>query len=236
VATDEKQAHSPRRRLAHLFHDPGIVTRETPLDEIDPWLFPAEAAAAVRFSEKRRREFAVGRTCARAALAELGIEGFPLLADEERAPIWPTPLLGTITHTDGHGHGYCGVAVAARDAFLGMGVDAEPRQPLPLDVWPLVLDAGEQRAARAANDPGIHARLIFSAKETTYKALYPVLRHFLDFSRVHVDIFPGQGSFISELLGPSPANCPKRFTGLFSMDDELMLTGMSLPRFYEHLA
>jgi 4'-phosphopantetheinyl transferase EntD len=180
--------------------------------------------------EKRRREIAVGRQCVRKALSVLGIGDFPLLPGRDRAPIWPPSVVGTITHTDGCPGGYCGVAVARRDLTPGVGIDAEPRRPLPDELWPRVLDDQERREALAATDPGIHARLVFSAKETTYKALYPTLKQFLDFSDVHIDAQTEEGIFVASLVGPAVTNRPghPELVGRLVIDDELIVTAMVL--------
>lgn len=218
-------------RLHLVFRQPGIVTKEARLSEGHEPLLPEEAAIVCMSVEKRRQEFTASRSCVRRALAEIGIVNFPLLADQHRAPIWPASVVGSITHTDGCPKGYCGVAVADRRVAMGIGLDAEPRQPLPLDVWPLVLDEREQRDARQTSSPGIRARLIFSAKETTYKTLFPAFRRFLEFSDVHIDFAPEQGVFFSELVGSARefGLAEKRLVGRFVIDDELLVTGMILP-------
>ena len=179
---------------------------------------------------KRRREFAAGRCSAHKALGELGITDFPVLAGPDRAPIWPGAVVGSITHTETRSGGYCGVAIAHRRLVAGLGVDAEPRQPLPADLWPRVLDADEKRAALGAREPGVWARLVFSAKESVYKALSPLCGRFLDFSDVHVKLLPGQGRFVAELVGNARAVAPAvPVLGRLALDQELLLTTVLLP-------
>ena len=180
-------------------------------------------------SDKRRREFAAGRRGARRALAELGITDFPLLAGPDRAPLWPGAVVGSITHTEAGPGGYCGVAVAHRRLVTGLGIDAEPRLPLPMELWPQVLDLEEKRAALAADEPGVWARLIFSAKESIYKAVYPLCRRFLDFPDVRVQLLPRQGRFLAELVGAARSIAPAgALVGRFAVDDELLLTTVLL--------
>ena len=181
--------------------------------------------------EKRRLEFATARWCARQALAELSITGFPLLPGQDRAPIWPPSVVGTITHTDGCPGGYCGVAVADRSVTSGLGLDAEPRLPLIKELWSQVLDDVEQHEASAAEEPGIQARLVFSAKETTYKALYPTRKRFLEFSDVHIEARPAEGVFLASLVGEAKILCDARqaLLGRLVVDEELIITAMVLP-------
>jgi len=218
--------------LAGLFGQSGVVTRETTLGETSEPLAVEEALLAAGWADKRRVEFAAARRCARRALAELGITNFPLLAGPDRAPIWPEQVVGSITHTDGVASGYCGVAVASRRLAAGLGIDAEPRQPLPAELWPRILDGEEKRAALASDEPGECARLIFSAKEATYKAVYPTLKRFLDFPDVHIRLLRAQGLFVAELTGATRAIPPAAgpLMGRFRIDHELILTGVLLPQ------
>jgi 4'-phosphopantetheinyl transferase EntD len=207
------------------------VTWESSLCDSQEPIYPEETAVMAGWVDKRRLEFTAGRLCARKALAELGIRGFPLLPGPDRAPIWPSNVVGAITHTDGCPGGYCGVAVADRGLFHGVGIDAEPRLPLPAELWSPVLDDRERHDAQAATEPGIQARLVFSAKEATYKALYPSVRQFLEFSDVHIETRSQEGVFFASLVGTAtriPASRP-RLPGRLVMDDELIVTAMVLP-------
>jgi enterobactin synthetase component D len=114
----------------------------------------------------------------------------------------------------------------------GLGIDAEPRLPLATELWSSILDEEEQREALAAKEPGIQARLVFSAKETTYKALYPTLKQFLNFSEVHIQMHSEDGSFFANLVGPIAKTFAVRqpLEGRLLVDDELMVTAMMLPR------
>jgi 4'-phosphopantetheinyl transferase EntD len=217
-------------RLAALLDASGIVVHELSFATEGEPLYEEEAAVVAGASEQRRREFAAGRRCARRALAELGITDFPLLAGPDRVPLWPGAVVGSITHTAVGSGGYCGVAVAHCRLVAGLGIDAEPRLPLPTELWPYVLDLEEKRAALAADEPGVWARLIFSAKEATYKALYPLCRRFLDFPDVRIQLLPRQGRFLAELVGAARSAAPAgALLGKFVADEELLLTGVVLP-------
>src|SRR5690349_17676802 len=100
----------PAERLRRLFDAPvaAFEVRGTPTAE---WLDAGEAALVARGADKRRREFAGGRACARRALAALDAPSAALLVAAERAPAWPAGWVGSITHAAG----YCG-AVACSTA------------------------------------------------------------------------------------------------------------------------
>src|SRR5258705_5922147 len=116
----------------------------------------------------RRREFAAGRACARRAIAELGVPGGPVLRGLRRAPSFPHGVVGSITHTNG----FCAAAVARADAFAGVGLDAERDEALSERAAARICGRGELAGLRAL--PGRPAErwaaVVFSAKETLYKA------------------------------------------------------------------
>lgn len=182
--------------------------------------------------EKRQREIAAGRRCAKRALAQLSVVDYPLLAGSDRAPVWPPGVVGSITHTDGCRDGYCGVAVTDRQDVVGLGIDAEPRQPLPADLWSWILDEREKADALLGDEPGIYARLVFSAKEATYKALYPTLKRILEFCDLHIEFKMSDGLFFAHMVGlkTAPPRVPAPFVGRLVIDNELIVTAMALVR------
>lgn len=153
-------------------------------------LHPEEAAQAARMGPERRREFALGRACARRALAALGIRGVPLLRGEGRAPVWPAEIIGSLTHTEG----YCAAAVARRGELQGIGVDAESA-PLSARAARRVLDETERRqlAALGAAPACSYETLAFSAKESVFKALYPISGLRLGFRDAAIELEPASG-------------------------------------------
>lgn len=192
-------------------------------------LHPAEAACVEGAVEKRRREFAAGRACARRALGMLGIHDFPLLAGEDRAPIWPHGVVGSISHCTG----FCGAAVATRETLAGLGIDVESAAPLESELVPRIcLPAETARFAQLPNAdmPDWH-KLAFSAKESVYKAYFPVTRSFLEFHDVDLEVDPVAGSFVATLLrsdAPSALGA-RSFDGRWAFDDTHIYTAVTLP-------
>ncbi|MEV7784395.1 4'-phosphopantetheinyl transferase superfamily protein [Streptomyces sp. NPDC088106] len=136
-------------------------------------LFPSERAVVRGVSEERRREFATARGCARRALARLGIPPEPLVPDVSGAPRWPRGAVGSLTHCPG----YRAAVVAPAGRYAALGIDAEPAGPLPAVVAERLLSDTERRSADALRTAlGIPAdRLVFCAKEASYKAFSPWL-------------------------------------------------------------
>ncbi len=99
---------------------PAVRAAESLGDEEPPPPLGAEAELVARAVEKRRREFAGGRDCARRALAALGIAPLAILSGERGEPLWPEGVVGAITHCAG----YRGSAVARAGEVAALGIDA----------------------------------------------------------------------------------------------------------------
>ena len=131
-------------------------------------LLPGEAAQGI---DKRQREFAAGRRAARQAMAQIGQPPLAVPMGEDRAPIWPAGLAGSITHSATA----CLAVVTARPLLIGL--DMDPDSALSPELWQTVLRPSE--AAQLAGD-GHQAMAIFCAKEAAYKAQFPRSRTLFD--------------------------------------------------------
>jgi 4'-phosphopantetheinyl transferase EntD len=187
-------------------------------------LLAEEALALGRAIDKRQREFAAGRACARQALQQLGHASAPLLRGAQREPLWPAGVVGSITHCAG----YCASAVAQATLYRGIGIDAERDEPLPPGVPELVL-LRDETAWIAQADPAVHwGRLVFSAKESVYKVWFPLAGTWLDFRDAIVTVDPAAQSFAARLLVQAPDLVPPLLHGRFMIRDGLILTAIAL--------
>ena len=195
-------------------------------------LFPEEEVVIAKAVDKRRREFTTARACARAALTRLGIAPAPILPGLRGAPQWPDGVVGSMTHCAG----YRACAVARDRDLLTIGLDAEPHGQLPEGVLGAVSLAEERErlAALAAAAPGTHwDRMLFSAKESVYKAWFPLTQRWLGFAEASVSIDPDRGTFTARLLvdGPELADGPlTSFTGRWLVEAGLIITAIAVPR------
>jgi len=204
---------------------PGVVAVEAFADVPGEPVFPGEEALVARAVEGRRREFVTARRCAREALGKLGYPYAPILQGPRREPIWPVGVAGTITHCKG----YRGAAVAPLTEVASIGIDAEPNGPLPDGVEESVTVPGEPAmlAALQAEHPATHwGRLLFSAKESVYKAWYPLERRWLGFEDARLTIDPA-GTFRAELLVAGPMT---EMHGRFVVARGLVATAVAVPR------
>jgi 4'-phosphopantetheinyl transferase EntD len=194
-------------------------------DDLDARLFPAEEEAVARAVDKRRREFSTGRACARAALTRLGLPPAPIPRGERGAPQWPAGVVGSITHCAGYRAG----AVAWRHDVRTIGLDAEPHGPLPPGVLNVVASPAEQArlAELAAKVPQVHwDRLLFSAKESVYKAWFPLTGQWLGFDDAAIDFDPASGQFTARILLPEPPVAG--FTGRWLVEAGLLATAIAV--------
>jgi 4'-phosphopantetheinyl transferase EntD len=194
-------------------------------------LFPAEEAVIAKAVDKRRRDFTTGRACAHEALARLGLPPAPILPGPQGAPQWPAGVVGSITHCDG----YRAAAVARAEDVLTVGLDAEPDEPLPDGVLDVVTRAEERawlRETGAVTPGACWDRLVFSAKESVYKAWFPLTGRWLGFEEVVITIEPSAGVFAARLLVPGPATGGKALTGFsgrWTAGRGLILTAIIVP-------
>ncbi|BCH35589.1 hypothetical protein MesoLjLc_75190 [Mesorhizobium sp. L-8-10] len=148
---------------------------------------PGEAAAVARASPARRREFMAGRALARRAMAALDVTAAAIPAAEDRAPVWPSDVRGSISHCAD----WC-VAAAARadDGYFSIGVDIEPAEPLDADLIEEICTAEERRwlTEQPVMRRDLLARMIFCAKECAYKCQYPLSGQLLDFQALSIRI------------------------------------------------
>ena len=175
-------------------------------------LFDAEEAVIANAVDKRRREFTTARACARAALAKLGIAPVPIVPGLRGAPQWPSGVVGSITHCAG----YRASAVALDRDIVTIGLDAEPHETLPDGVLGAVASPDEQArlTALAASVPLMcWDRMLFCAKETVYKAWFPLTSRWLGFEDAAIDFDPAHRTFSARLLVDGPVVNGEPLTG-----------------------
>jgi 4'-phosphopantetheinyl transferase EntD len=217
----------------------GAVAAESfgpPGDEALP---PAEAAAIATADPVRRSEFAAGRAVARAALARLGAAAGPILPGRAGEPRWPDGVVGSITHCAG----YRACAVAPARDLAAIGIDAEPCLPLAGNLLAAVAPDAERAwlAELSAAGPGTPwDRVLFSAKESAYKAWHTYNGHSPGLRSMTIRIYP-DGTFaaaVPRVLARSASGRPVvavggqsavRLTGRWLASSGLIVTAVSVP-------
>ena len=183
-------------------------------------------ASIQRSVAKRQAEFLAGRLCARAALQQLdNLDCVPAIG-EDRAPVWPPHISGSITHSSGH----AAAIVGHKAQWRGLGMDLE--NVLSLEraerLAGEILTADElQRMARLPREQ--HARLVtltFSAKESLFKALYPIVQKRFYFEHAEVVEWSEHGQMRLRLLTELSGEwCHgTELVGQFAVDGEQLLS------------
>lgn len=210
---------------------PGVVCAEAFGDPDDAALLPGEESIVARAVDKRRAEFTTVRTLARRALRDLGEQPVPILRGEKGEPLWPRGIVGSLTHCEG----YRAAVVAHTLRVRSVGIDAEPHGPLPDGVLDHV-SIPEERAVLADRDGALHwDRILFCAKEATYKAWFPLTGRWLGFEDAHITVTPvdaTSGTFTSRLLvdGATTDGGPPLtgFEGAWRVADGVIVTAITL--------
>ena len=173
-------------------------------------LFPEEEKVIANAVAARRRDYTTVRTCARACLERLGYPPVPILPGIGGAPSWPAGVQGSMTHCVG----YAAAAVSRAARISAIGIDAEPDAPLPDGVLGLIATSVEQNRlavmgperGRASTSSALMVtqeesdnpnwdRLLFSAKESVYKAWFPLVGEWLDPQETEILFHPHEHTF-----------------------------------------
>ncbi len=161
-----------------------------------PALYPA--------AQKRKAEYLAGRLAARRAMAGLGLPVQPVLSAEDRSPCWPHGLTGSISHRSADGYITAFCLLGRHSVVRRLGIDCET--VMSAEVCQAVkgqfADHAEQSLLATESSrqmiplPALYT-LLFSAKETLFKALYPEVRRYFDFLAAELSGFNWQADFPS---------------------------------------
>ncbi|WP_448097732.1 4'-phosphopantetheinyl transferase family protein [Luteibacter yeojuensis] len=137
---------------------------------------------------KRQADFFHGRLAAKLALRTMGVGSDASIGiGDKREPLWPSTIVGSISHT----HGVAGAVVAPSGAIRGIGLDIE--HVVTTDAAAAlrgpVVNASEQAVLDTlfADDPLLGLTIAFSAKESLYKGLFPQVGSFFDFDAAVIE-------------------------------------------------
>ena len=192
-------------------------------------LLPEEQVIAGSFgSQKSRAEFTLGRVYAHGALSRFGLESEPILRNPEtREPCWPDSVWGSITHSAG----FAAVAVGLKKEIKGVGIDLESfsrsvdfkiRSHVCVDSELEWLDSLPNEQANRA------LRIIFSAKESIFKCIYPGTKSYLSFKDVAVSVNETEKNFSFIIFKSFPGIIQQGFPhgGRYSEMDKMLLTSV----------
>ena len=111
----------------------------------------------------------------------------------EFGPIWPSDLVGSISHSR-----ELVAATILRDA-VSVGIDIERQRRLKVDAVRRV--ATKEEYSRYSVVPDFDWTLLFSAKESVFKAFSPLARRYIGFQEVELLLDVTTQSFSVRYLG-----------------------------------
>jgi enterobactin synthetase component D len=127
-------------------------------------------------SPTRRRELAAGRAALRSVLGE----EIEILKDDRGAPILPAGWTGSLSHK-----GPRAAAIVAPVEHGFVGIDIEIAAPARMPIERRILTPREQsRVSTGTKDVTRH----FAIKEAIYKAVDPIVRRYVAFTEVELEI------------------------------------------------
>jgi len=156
-------------------------------DADEALLLPEEARSIPARQPAMRRASGAARWVAHRLLANIGISDVAIPRAPSGAPVWPEGTIGSLAHDDD----MAVAAVAPVGDIVSLGIDVEPAQPLPDDIFAIVATGADRIGAA---DRRLAGRLLFAAKEAVYKAAYPLDREVLGYEDIAVDLDSGRAT------------------------------------------
>ncbi|WP_324026334.1 4'-phosphopantetheinyl transferase family protein [Aeromonas caviae] len=174
---------------------PGLETLSLHRVSFDPAAFSPECFGAQGIilpaslqgaAPKRLGEFLAGRLAAREALRPFGLAGCSVAIGAAREPLWPEGVEGSISHSWLAGEGVALCAVRPGQEGIGLDLEAWLDGDQGTQFWPGIMDGEEWgRLEAGAHDAQLSLAegltLVFSAKESLFKGLYPRVGRYFDF-------------------------------------------------------
>lgn len=166
---------------AHLFQKSNICVFERKdfnLDELNQLENELSLTQMTNhFHPKRREEFLLGRLAAKKAYyACTGTDLKELPVGDKRQPLWPNDVVGSITHSQTT----ILAAVALKKNCQGVGIDLEFKNRVTTELTRMIFTEKDY-ALQHDMEEGLYRALVFSAKESLYKALFPTVQLFFGF-------------------------------------------------------
>jgi 4'-phosphopantetheinyl transferase EntD len=155
-----------------------------PIDNYISHLHPDEYKFIRTASNKRKLEFSTGRRCAAKALSARGISNAAIPAGENREPVWPPGIIGSISHCKDK----CGAVIAGKSDLKSIGFDIESIKTLKNDIGRVVCTNREKKWLKDNRQQPYNVLmiLIFSLKESVYKCIYQAQQIKLGFKDINI--------------------------------------------------
>ena len=181
------------------------------------------------FHPNRKNEYLLGRVCAsRAHELCTNKELLSLPTNADRSPQWPSDVVGSISHNQY----WVGAAVAWEADLIGVGIDFEVMGRTKLELAKQIRSPGDILKHPELSDEDL-LTIIFSCKESLYKALYPSVKKFFGFEDAALSKLDlSNGTFTIDLLTQLSLkfgiSSHQSFNGRLALDNRNCLTVLEI--------
>lgn len=153
-------------------------------------LHPSEWSLAEKFKHPlRKKEFLTGRHILHTLNSKLP----PVLSTDSGMPLWSGGYTGSISHKNGW------VMGVSTNQFRSLGIDLEDSSQFPIEVKSDISHPDELQILPRFENIQEHLSLIFSCKESLFKACYPLCKVWFGFHDARLLSYK-EGVFEIELL------------------------------------
>lgn len=211
----------------------------------DPASFGAHAFAEHRIAcppsiarsvPKRQAEFFYGRMAARRALEPFGMGAYDVGTGNAREPLWPAGIMGSITHNRHYAAAAALDIAANRGLGIGIDIEAIVAPDHEQTLLASVVAPAELAYLRSLSNElpfDLLLTMVFSAKESFFKASFNTVGRFFDFDAITLLRIDPQGRTLWFEIGaalapqlPASAVCQVHYT---MIDASTVCTSCNLP-------
>jgi 4'-phosphopantetheinyl transferase EntD len=146
--------------------------------------YQSDLDAVINAVTSRQREYIAGRVLARELLGRLGVAAQTIASGPKREPLWPTGIVGSISHNEL----FCAVVVARDSAITSVGIDIETTGRIERQLWGHLFTEEETEHLLQLETvaQSRQATIFFSIKEAFYKYQFPLTQSWVGFRDVSV--------------------------------------------------
>lgn len=184
-------------------------------------LIPKSLEGAIN---SRKKEFVAGRLCAFRAAEKLSLSLTSLKVGKNREPLWPSDIVGSISHTKRMAISVIDSSQSSR--ALGIDIEEIITQEKSATIEKMVATKKDLAFLKLFSQKREAYTVLFSAKEALYKLLYPLCQEFFGFQEAELKALDmDRGEFLLRLNSENPKL--KEFLGnyrgkFFSIDGQII--------------
>lgn len=181
----------------------------------------------IRYSStKRQSEYLAGRYMAQISMSSMGFEKANIARGLNNSPVWPNGVIGSISHSNDEA--YSIVASSNDYKFLGIDYEKIINDEISKEVYNSIANEKELRNVMNLGFEFSHAlTIIFSSKESLFKALHPHTKFYFDFlDATLINLTPKDNQFEIKLNKTLNESLTENmvFKGIYKISYENILT------------